>query len=418
MPKTWRTGGAAALQSRLFPGSRRMSPQPQLFLTDLKNLIARRAVAVVTGAGLSLQISDDPVTTWSGFLRFGAERCCLLNNRLAEDWLPSISRRIATGTPSAMSEAYREVESKLSDGERERLFDDAFGHLDIKHPGAAQALAAWRCPIVTTNFDDLIERVTGLQTATWRGPGRAQRVISGLEPGVLHVHGIYNDPGSLVMTPESYKGLLNDRQAQALLHGLTTMKALVFVGCGATLEDPNFASLFEWCRTHLPGSHFRLYRLVRRQDIEALQKERDDRIILVPYGDSHESLMPFLWSLAPKPKRLWRIPVAFAALAALAAGAAWHQSHVPQSFRLEGVVLMGAQPVASTAVGIPGQGPEHVTDQSGYFVYECPSGDSIDSVNVRIGEEPLNFRLPHPVTKSSFIELHVETKATSIRPRR
>jgi hypothetical protein len=384
---------------------------------DLKGLISRGAVVVVTGAGFSRLVSGDPVTTWQGFLSYALARCRFLNLKIPEAWFTAAEERIATGAAKTMAEVYGEIEAKLSRGELERLYDDALGHLAIKDPAAAHALAALRCPIITTNFDNVIERITKLEAVTWRSPGRVQDVLCGLTKGVVHVHGIFNDVGTLIMTPDGYASLFNNQQCQALLHGIKSIKALLFVGCGATLSDPNFSSLFAWSRANLPDAHLRVYRLARTGELAALRQEHadEDRVVVLPYGDSYEDLAPFLRSLAPPTKVLWQLVACVLALMLAVQG--WRYEH-PQKFLVSGVVLFGDRPAGETTVAIPGYGPERVTDPNGYFSYECSPGKSIQAFEVRVGGEPFHFPLDHPVTRPSFIELHLETKTSNIGPPR
>ena len=386
-------------------------------VADLKGLIARRVVVVITGAGFSRLISGDPVTTWQGFLRYALARCRFLNLQLPATWFTAAEQRIASGGAKAMVEVYEEIKAKLPEGELERLYDDALGHLDIRNAGPAHALAALHCPIVTTNFDNLIERITGLESLTWRRPGYVQAALAGLTRAVVHIHGIFNDPGTIVMTPDAYESLLNDEQCQALLHGIMSVKALVFVGCGATLSDPNFSSLFAWSRANLPGAHLRVYRLARTDELAALSHEQDDadRVAVIPYGDAYEDLAPFLRSLAPKSRRIWpRPPIIFLLLLALLG---WRYES-PREFLISGVVLRGDRPAGESTVAIPGHGPERLTEPNGYFTYQCRAGKPVEALEVRFGGVPFYFRLERPVTKSSFIELHLETGTSNIGPPR
>jgi hypothetical protein len=403
-----RVGAALSAPFRA-AGRRTSGARPASHIADLQWLIARRAAAIVPGAGLSRLISGDPAATWQGFLRYAVDRCRFLSLQFPQEWFASAEERIASGDADTMAELYAEVKAKLPGGELERLYEDALGHLEIKNPEPARALAAWHCPIITPNFDNLIERITGLESVTWRSPARAQEVLAGIKDGVVHVHGIFNDVGTLVMTPHSYQELLDDQQCQALLHGLKTVKALVFVGCGGTLSDPNFSALFEWSRTNLPNAHLRVYRLVRNDEFARLQLEQHahDRVALVPYGERYEDLGPFLASLGPKRNLFWQVVCVALAIMLIAFGLkASHDARSP--FRVEGTVYLGDRPMPNVAVSIPGYGPPQVTDPQGYFRYDCNRGEPVHDVHVRVGDKPFHFRLAPPITRPSSIELHLE----------
>ena len=141
-----------------------------------------------------------------------------------------------------------------------------------------------------------------------------------------------------------------------------------------------------------------------------------DRVVLVPYGNNFEDLGPFLTSLAPKTRKIWPAVSGFLALILIVVAVMDWQA-VRSPFRIEGTVYLGETPT-STVVSIPVCGPERVTDQLGYFRHECDAGDAVDTIEVQLGGEPIHFRLEHPVTRSSFIELQLVNRTSSIRPSR
>jgi SIR2-like domain len=107
--------------------------------------------------------------------------------------------------------------------------------------------------VATTNYDGLVEEVTGWPVVTWRDGVRVQRVLRGDERAVVHLHGYWGDPVSVVLGVRSYEAVLGDAAAQGLQRAVAGMRSLLFVGFGAGLADPNFAALRAWLAATFPG---------------------------------------------------------------------------------------------------------------------------------------------------------------------
>jgi len=136
---------------------------------------------------------------------------------------------------------------------------------------------------------------------TWRDGPRVERVLRGDEPGVLHLHGRWQDPRSVVLGIRSYEDVLGSAHAQSVQQALRLFNSLVFVGFGGGLADPNFGTFLRWTRTVFGGSEYRHFRLARADDAGRLQQEHppDERIVVLPYGARHEDLVSFLRALRP-----------------------------------------------------------------------------------------------------------------------
>lgn len=166
------------------------------------------------------------------------------------------------------------------------------------------AMAERGALLATTNYDGLLEAVTGAPAVTWREPSRVARVIRGDEPGILHLHGYWAEPASVVLGRHSYDEVVRDEHAQATLRALRMTKTFVFVGAGAGLEDPNMGSFLRWTAQVFAGCEYEHYRLVREEEREAVQAihPEEQRIRALSYGRAHDELAPFLRSLLPAPQ--------------------------------------------------------------------------------------------------------------------
>jgi hypothetical protein len=184
-------------------------------------------------------------------------------------------------------------------GEYACWLSDTVGRLEVRCPDVLEALRDLGVPIITTNYDSLIEDVTGLQPVTWRETWRVEQVLRGDASGVLHIHGHWDDPASVVLGIRSYQEILKDNHSQAVLRGLRTMQSLMFVGFGAGLADPNFDAFLRWSQETFSGSFYRHFRLARTSEVDTLKLQHPpaERLYVTAYGENHDALAPFLRSL-------------------------------------------------------------------------------------------------------------------------
>jgi hypothetical protein len=83
--------------------------------------------------------------------------------------------------------------------------------LQPEDPTVIQLLAQLDTPLVTTNYDDLIEKVTSLKHVCWTDPRNASQVVRGDDRRVLHLHGHWDEPDSVVLGIRSYEQIKNDK---------------------------------------------------------------------------------------------------------------------------------------------------------------------------------------------------------------
>jgi hypothetical protein len=160
-------------------------------------------------------------------------------------------------------------------------------------------LASFGAKLATTNYDTMIEAGTGRSPITWRERALATVFFRGPTQDVLHLHGHYRLPDSVILGARSYGEICRDEFAQTALRGLMIYGTLVFVGCGAGLEDPNFGALLDWSRATLAVCHHSHFILVRSGEVEEWRSRLSGMLIdPVPYGAEYRDLTPFLEGLA------------------------------------------------------------------------------------------------------------------------
>jgi hypothetical protein len=277
-----------------------------VLLEDLRAQIARGRVVAVVGAGISMAATNGhSVASWTGLLEHGARQCEQVVPGLPVGWGDRVRGEIRSGDMDDLLSAAEKITQKLggrSGGEYRRWLDETTGQLRAESPVILKALGDLGVPLATTNYDGLLEEALGLEPVTWRDRARMLAVIRGDEPGILHLHGFWRDPESVVLGIRSYETVLGDAGAQALQQAMAVTRSLLFVGFGAGLADPNFAALRRWLGVTFASAEHRHFRLVRSNEVEvaAHQHAPVERILPLAYGARHEDMAPFLHLLRPE----------------------------------------------------------------------------------------------------------------------
>lgn len=128
-------------------------------------------------------------------------------------------------------------------GEYARWLHETVGALELQDSSVPDALGSLGIPVATTNYDGLIEQVTGWDRVTWRDGGAIQRALQGADRAVVHLHGHRRAARSVVLGIRSYEELAHNGATRALERGMSTMNSLLFVGVGDGASDPNLGAL-------------------------------------------------------------------------------------------------------------------------------------------------------------------------------
>ncbi|MBZ4335063.1 3'-5' exonuclease [Corallococcus sp. AS-1-12] len=277
-------------------------PNQSLLIDDLRNKLATGQVLCIVGAGASIAATNrNQNASWLGLLRSGLEYCMqVVQPPPPMQWRDNIINDIETGRITGdtlpLLSAAEKISQKLgapSGAEFSNWLDHDVGALKVVNPSLIKSILALGTPIATTNYDGLIEDVSGLPPVSSRDPRDIERAFRGERPGIVHLHGWWRHPDTVVLGLRSYESILANAHGQAMLQALASMKTLVFIGFGSGLDDPNFGSLLQWRASTFRSSSYRHYQLARfGETINA-----GAGLSLLYYGTEHSDLEPFLKSL-------------------------------------------------------------------------------------------------------------------------
>ncbi|MDR3638812.1 MAG: SIR2 family protein [Isosphaeraceae bacterium] len=173
---------------------------------------------------------------------------------------------------------------------------ETVGKLTASEPRLIRAISTWGSPIATTNYDTLLSQQTGLEPITWKDHSWLAQFFDGDVKRVLHLHGVYTRPETVVLGARSYEDVIRDREIQDAMKALVFGKTLVFVGCGvAGLGDPNIGGLISWYKDVLGEMVRPSYLLVSEPEREGWRPVIEgSQIRVISYGASHAALPGFL----------------------------------------------------------------------------------------------------------------------------
>ena len=274
-------------------------------LQKLKNELTTKPETMLFLAGIGVSSATCPGTdalSWKGLLKNGLERCGEIGVDVSRLDIEKAKLQNHASTPDDYVDVAtfvtRELR-KVREGVYGHWLSEVFKIIKPKNQRLVLALRSLGVNLSTTNYDHLIENVGGGTAMTWREPGRCSEFLRGQSSDVLHFHGSWLQPESVILGLKSYDDICNDTFTQNALKSYLTMKTMVFVGCGAGLEDPNFGTLLEWSRETLKHCRHDHFILVRAADV-SFWRQLLHGLPIVPlsYGESYDELAPFIEKLA------------------------------------------------------------------------------------------------------------------------
>ena len=268
-------------------------------LEDIKGSAAAGKLVVVSGAGISMSLAHrtTPAVNWPALLDHAfmfAQRKGKLDEVQYRRWKDALTSSDLDDLLSAADFVSR----KLGGGSGllyAQWLNEAFSGLRTRSGPMRDALAALdrsRIPICTLNYDTLAERVTRLPSIHMGEPRKVMDWARRDGAGVLHLHGVWDVPETCVLGISDYIKATSDEFRNNLQRALSSFNRLLFIGCGDTINDPNFSSLITWMKAVVGSAGLQHYALVHNNAVEAKDKDELWHGFVQPigYGDSYDDL--------------------------------------------------------------------------------------------------------------------------------
>ena len=225
-------------------------------IAELKDSIQRGDLVVITGTGVSLQtakpllIEGYEIVTWTGLLLHGIHRCQTLG-LIDATRADQLRTRVGWKQVAELVQVADLITKELhahSPGTYQKWLEDTVAKLEVETPRVVDALAKLGGILATLNYDSLLEKCTKRATVNWTDPSGVSAIVNGRQveaagqmlDAILHLHGHWQNAKSVVLGTASYAEVIAHPHAQAVQQLFAVGRTMLFVGCGGTLDDPNF----------------------------------------------------------------------------------------------------------------------------------------------------------------------------------
>jgi hypothetical protein len=267
-------------------------------------------VLVIVGAGISIGATSVPYASWLGLLKHGVQHLVdtdVFTKRRGHELDASLNSAFSPfNLRSALQHADLVEQNLMTPDVNDfgRWLDSAF-HESTFQAKQTETLEALRelqeagALLLTTNYDSLLSQVTGMPPVTWEEHTDFLQVMNRQRSAILHIHGHWQRPNSVVLGKGSYERIVQDQVFQAAFKSLWLEWSWVYVGCGDGLDDPNLGRLLEWGKVWgnaaLPD-----YFLAKTDKASVLAKRLDKPPNLVSVGyRNHQDLASIITSVTP-----------------------------------------------------------------------------------------------------------------------
>lgn len=273
-------------------------------IDELRLLLRRDQLVIVVGAGVSIGATGAaPAASWSGLLQLGIEHCEKVSWPPGSEHGEVLRKELKLGQMLYVGQRIRDA---LGPYEFAKWLRSTVGELKAKDQSVISAirdLETLGAVLATTNYDSLLEDGTDLRTVSWGNIKERTAVVQRQSRGVMHLHGCWDAPDSIVFDYDGYNRHMRTEEAQATLHGWLAAKTMVFVGCGEGLHDPSFTTLLDWSRKTLGDPALRRHwRLCLSSEEDTCKRDhKDSPIVPLGYGNGHDELAGFIRRLCDEP---------------------------------------------------------------------------------------------------------------------
>jgi SIR2-like domain/NACHT domain len=279
-------------------------------LKEITDSARRRELVCVIGTGVSITLTNNavPALAWKGLIQAGFAHAVekgRLTQAGADKWKPMIESDDLDDLLAA-AEVMGKKLGAPADVLYARFLENTFKDVAPTNKpmeAAINSLVANSIPLATLNYDTLLERVTGQPTLTLADTVKAAAWMRQSNEGILHLHGAWDAPDTCVLGIRDYQMTLDNDRRDLVQRALSSYKRLLFIGCGDTFADPNFASLIEWLRTYMKTAALEHYAIVRETDVSKRNADPSWQGFVSPvsYGPRFDDLPKFLQNTFPPP---------------------------------------------------------------------------------------------------------------------
>ena len=263
-------------------------------------------LCLLAGAGLTISATGELANSWPELIKRGAV-ACEENGRRDLPWVDRVAADVGTGETWDMLAAAEKVTYGLggpTSPQFAKWLRGTVGTLEPRHfelLDQVKRLASHPyVVVVTTNYDGLLAKHLDFERVTWKDDEAVLvDAFSRHVKAVIHIHGYWMRPSSVVFGSASYAALSATKTAFEGLEKMLFANAVVTVGVGAGITDPTFKVLLDWADQALKRARAIFY-----LHVAGAKVPEHPGIVCVPLP-SYAGIAEFLQQIEVKP---WERP--------------------------------------------------------------------------------------------------------------
>jgi len=275
---------------------------------QLVNAVRKGELVAIIGSGVSMGLTNgsNPNLSWNGLVlngfSYGVKKGRITDLQ-AKAWRAQIDSDDLDDLLGAAEFVSRKLDAPKGDLYA-RWLETVFKTVEPSNTKLAKALRGLQAlgiPFVTLNYDSLLERVTSLPTVNLDDITKVGEWMRREAPSILHLHGSFEAPSTCILGIRDYQTTLADEIRDLVQRSLGSFRRLLFIGCGDTFADPNFAALSKWLRERMSTGAPEHYALVTDGEVGVRHADPSWHGFVEPigYGATRDALAGFLLKYFP-----------------------------------------------------------------------------------------------------------------------
>ena len=270
-------------------------------IQKLKRDIALNQVVIFIGSGVSTYTTDgESVSHWKGLLKHGLHRCYQsrwINDEDFAYFMEKFENNTAEMNDyllaaNQIKDCFRRKSTTRGVDIYKSWLLEMQRKLVAKKPELIKVLGEFECPVVTTNYDTLLETILNKRTLLWNDCS-TENLSDELKGGILHLYGCYNETESVVFSGNDYKRFYKNHSQRSKLRRLIEGKSILLIGYDGGISNPTYSNLLKWLSD--VKDELSIYKLINSTKLSDLSFF--DNIKEIPYGNNSEDFFLFLKNL-------------------------------------------------------------------------------------------------------------------------
>ncbi|CAF4015120.1 unnamed protein product, partial [Rotaria magnacalcarata] len=282
-------------------------------IQKVKNDVALNNALIFIGTGVSSYTAnhEQNFSHWKGLLQHGLQRCHqsgLVSDKDFEEFNSTFQSNTAEAADYVhVADKIKCGFEKESDAPKVDIYKlwltETLGNLTVKDSKLIKSIGELECPIITTNYDCLLEDILDRKPLTWSKYCTADidNSLKDLKNYILHVHGYFREPDTVIFSSNDYTRIHEEQFGQSNLGSLMKRKTLLFIGFETGLSDPHFSNLLKWIFSVTGKRSLSMYKLVASNTTKGFNQTSDTLLLEnmkeLQYGNSPKDLLEFIKNL-------------------------------------------------------------------------------------------------------------------------